>query len=56
MIQLNQHPLLMQTYELMLKVEELPAGSDQTALITSLGVWDKELGEYLQKHGLLSNA
>lgn len=50
---LSQHPLLMSAYELSVEVDKLPAHVDQTALITALGEWRKQLAEHLEKHGLL---
>lgn len=53
MITLNQHPLLLQAYELMVEVDKLPAHPEQTALITDLGDWRNKLTAHLEKHGLL---
>jgi len=55
-INLSQHPLLMQSYELSVEVDKLPAHPDQTALISALGEWRKQLEDHLQKHGLLKAA
>lgn len=52
-VTLNQHPLLKQWYRLMRKTDALPAHSEQTVLITDLGLWGDSLKAHLQKHGLL---
>lgn len=52
-IVLSDHPLLLQWYELMQKVETLPAHIDQTALITDLGAWGEKLKNHLHKHNLI---
>lgn len=50
---LNRHPLLMQAYELSVKVDRLPAHPDQTELISALSKWREQLASHLTKHGLL---
>ena len=50
---LNEHPVLMQAYELSQKVDQLPAHEDQTKLIVDLGTWRDQLYAHLKKHGLL---
>lgn len=55
-IQLNEHPLLMQAYELSVEVDKLPAHTEQTDLIAKLGHWRDQLAAHLEKHRLLNRS